>query len=171
MFVLLILHASAAFLPLTQWSCTQCVAIATWYSCLGSLKCGQAPPVPTNTSLHPRLQVVGRGSGQDVDALQYQHPAYVRVLALLATIVSGCGMAFVLDAGLGDATWGVSSGIASCLAAGVYEIGRPERLSVAKATKLEDQWHVFCAPRCRLSIQVLSQAPNTWMMIPLYESA
>lgn len=88
---------------------------------------------------------IGRGTGQEVDGLQYQHPLYVRALALVATIASGCCVAYALDAGLGDATWGVSSGIASCLAAGVYELGRPERLSVEKATMLEDQWQVFCA--------------------------
>ena len=88
---------------------------------------------------------IGRLAGKPVDNLDYQHPAAVRAAALLGTVVAGCGAAFVLNVGLGDATWGVSSGIASCLAAGVYELGRPERLSVSKAQKLESQWQAFGA--------------------------
>ena len=92
------------------------------------------------------MDLTGRGLGRPVDDVDYEHPAAVRAAAAVATVGAGCGTAFVLNAGLGDATWGVSSGIASCMAAGVYELGRPERLSGAQATELEDQWQIFGAP-------------------------
>ena len=46
-------------------------------------------------------------------------------------------------AGLGDATWSVSSGIGTCAAAGLYEVGRPDRLSGQEAETLEAQWQDF----------------------------
>ena len=45
--------------------------------------------------------------------------------------------------GLGDATWSVSSGIGTCAAAGLYEVGRPERLSGQEAETLDAQWQEF----------------------------
>ncbi|KAL4513257.1 hypothetical protein Ndes2437A_g09169 [Nannochloris sp. 'desiccata'] len=48
-----------------------------------------------------------------------------------------------LDASLGDGTWAVSSGIGSLFGAGLYEVGRPERLSVDEAKILESQWQDF----------------------------
>ncbi len=53
----------------------------------------------------------------------------------------------------------VSTGMGACMAAGVYEVGRPRRLNVEEAQKLEGQWQDFggCSssgsagvPGCRL---------------------
>lgn len=101
---------------------------------------------------------VGTLAGQPVKDLGYEHPLAVRALAVIATFAAGCGVAYGLEAGLGDATWGVSSGIASCMAAGVYELGRPTRLSSSEAVQLEEQWQVFgarhgtwpCSAACRI---------------------
>lgn len=96
---------------------------------------------------------LGTLSGQPVKDLGYEHPLAVRAAAATATVAAGCGVAYGLDAGLGDATWGVSSGIASCMAAGVYELGRPTRLSSSEAVQLEEQWQVFGAPKSTCSVQ------------------
>lgn len=92
------------------------------------------------------MNAVGAAQGEPVTALGYEHPVSVKVLAGAATAAAGCGSAYALSAGLGDATWAVSSGIATCMAAGVYELGRPTRMSAAAARQLEDQWQVFGAP-------------------------
>ena len=39
----------------------------------------------------------------------------------------------------------VSTGIGACMAAGVYEVGRPARLSSAETVTLEAQWQDFGA--------------------------
>lgn len=92
------------------------------------------------------MNIVARANGLPTEDLAYEHPAWVRGVAVAAIIASGCSIALVLDTGLGDATWGVSSGIATCMAAGVYELGRPQRLSADEAVKLEEQWQVFGTP-------------------------
>ena len=45
----------------------------------------------------------------------------------------------------GEATWAVSTGLGALLAAGVYEVGRPPRLSGAQAAALEERWDDFRA--------------------------
>jgi hypothetical protein len=87
----------------------------------------------------------GRLAGFPITDLGYEHPLAIRGFAVAATIAAGFGVAFALNEGLGDATWGVSSGIATCMAAGVYELGRPTRLSAQQAVQLEEQWQVFGA--------------------------
>lgn len=51
----------------------------------------------------------------------------------------------VPDAGgvAGDATWSVSTGLGACLAAAVYEVGRPARLSRDQADQVDNQWRTF----------------------------
>eukprot|EP00892_Ulva_mutabilis_P010735 jgi/Ulvmu1/8033/UM004_0270.1 len=89
------------------------------------------------------MNIVAGASSLPTEDLAYEHPAWVRAAAAVAVVASGCSIAVVLDTGLGDATWGVSSGIATCMAAGVYELGRPQRLSADQAVELEEQWQVF----------------------------
>ena len=89
--------------------------------------------------------VLGRALGQPVDTVGYQHPPAVRAAALASCAASGVAIAVALEASLGDATWAVSSGIASCMAAGVYELGRPKRLTSDQAIELEEDWQVFGA--------------------------
>ena len=61
-------------------------------------------------------------------------------------VAAGCGVAWALSAALGgEATWSVSTGTGAALAAGVYEIGRPKRLSGAQQAALEAQWQDFRA--------------------------
>ena len=61
-------------------------------------------------------------------------------------LAAGCGVAFALSAALGgEATWSVSTGVGAALAAGVYEVGRPARLSGAQAAVLDEQWVDFRA--------------------------
>jgi hypothetical protein len=45
----------------------------------------------------------------------------------------------------GDASWSVSTGIGACMAAALYEVGRPARLSVDEAQELERRWQDFGA--------------------------
>lgn len=78
-----------------------------------------------------------------VDAVEYEAPTWVRAAAAAGCLAGGLGVAALFSAGLGDATWSVSSGIGSLIAAGVYEIGRPERVSGAAAVALEEQWQDF----------------------------
>ncbi len=56
----------------------------------------------------------------------------------------GVAVAAALSSALGgEATWAVSTGLGAVLAAGVYEVGRPQRLSAAQAVALDAQWTAF----------------------------
>lgn len=81
-----------------------------------------------------------------------EHEALTHAFALLSVanalvfLAAGCGVAFALSAALGgEATWSVSTGVGAALAAGVYEVGRPARLSGAQAAALDAQWVDFRA--------------------------
>lgn len=89
------------------------------------------------------LRLLGTSSGLDVDAIDYVAPLTVRLGAAAIFALSGLLMAMVLEAMFGDATWAVSTGIGSLFAAGLYEVGRPERLSVPELQELESQWQDF----------------------------
>ncbi|KAF5836277.1 hypothetical protein DUNSADRAFT_6185 [Dunaliella salina] len=91
------------------------------------------------------LRLLGVASGQPVDAIDYEVPLAIRVVTVLGFVAAGLGIAALFRAGLGDATWSTSSGLGACIAAGVYEVGRPKRLSVQDAQLLESQWQDFAA--------------------------
>ena len=57
--------------------------------------------------------------------------------------MGGTAVAAALSTALGDATWSLSTGLGSCLIAGIYEVGRPERLSTEEADKLDEQYREF----------------------------
>lgn len=100
------------------------------------------------------MNIVADGMGLPTKDLGYEHPTYVRAAAVAFIVASGVAIAAALDSGLGSATWGVSSGIATCLAAGVYELGRPERLSADRAVELDGLYQTFGAPFPLLCIYV-----------------
>lgn len=89
------------------------------------------------------MRIGGKLLGYDVDALGYTTPVGLQISAAAVAVLWGILTAYVLEASLGDATWSVSTGIGACLAAGVYEIGRPERLTREQAIELENQWQDF----------------------------
>lgn len=89
------------------------------------------------------MNILAGSLGLPTKDVAYEHPKYVRAAAVVFTVASGAAIAAALDVGLGSATWGVSSGIATCLAAGVYELGRPERLSADQAVELEGLYQEF----------------------------
>jgi hypothetical protein len=78
-----------------------------------------------------------------VDAIDYQVPVWIKAAAAAMCLAGGVAAAGVLEAGLGDPTWSVSSGIGALFAAAIFEVGRPKRLSVAEAQTLESQWQDF----------------------------
>lgn len=91
------------------------------------------------------LNLLGRGTGQDVEAIDYKVPAQLHAVTIAFFIVSGMATATTLELLLGDATWSISTGIGALFAAGFYEIGRPERLNVAQSQLLEAQWQDFAS--------------------------
>lgn len=85
-----------------------------------------------------------------MDDLRYEAPAGLRLATVLLFLCGGGLTAWAFEAGLGDPTWAVSTGLGACMAAAIYEVGRPARLSVAEAQALEAQWRdfgVFPPPR------------------------
>ncbi len=70
-----------------------------------------------------------------------QGGAQAAVISMCAAL--GLAISYALNMTLGDATWSLSTGIGACVAAGMYEIGRPTRLTVAEAEELESIWHDF----------------------------
>lgn len=115
------------------------------------------------------MNIIARANGLPTEDIAYEHPAWVGAAAVVAIIASGCSIAVALDTSLGDATWGVSSGIATCMAAGVYELGRPQRLSADEAIELEEQWQVFGAPSLPTaweSFECLPTATGAWCPHP-----
>ncbi|WIA21371.1 hypothetical protein OEZ85_000590 [Tetradesmus obliquus] len=89
------------------------------------------------------MNILGRATQQPVDAIDYQVPFWIKAAAAAACLTGGVAAAGVLEAGLGDPTWSISSGIGALFAAGIFEVGRPKRLSVAEAQTLESQWQDF----------------------------
>ena len=75
-----------------------------------------------------------------------QYPLAVRGSAIVLFAIGGTTVAMGLSAALGDATWSLSTGLGSCLIAGIYEVGRPERLSVEQADQLDEQYSDFGEP-------------------------
>ncbi len=57
--------------------------------------------------------------------------------------MGGSLVASGLSSALGDATWSLSTGLGSCLVAGIYEVGRPDRLSPEEANQLDEQYADF----------------------------
>jgi len=78
-----------------------------------------------------------------VDAVEYEAPTWVNAVAAAACLLGGAALAAAISLSLGDATWSVSSGIGALVAAAVYEVGRPQRLSGSEAVRLEEQWQDF----------------------------
>ena len=106
-----------------------------------------------------------------VDDIDYSAPQALKVAVAVICLASGTAIAVLLGKGLQDATWSVSTGktsmlqvedpafvpfwsmsriaavacagLGACFAAGIYEVGRPQRFSPAEAQKLEAQWQDF----------------------------
>ena len=68
----------------------------------------------------------------------------IKLLGLHARL-PGCSA----DAGSFPCTRSVSTGIGACMAAWVYEVGRPARLSTSEAVALEGQWQDFGMLSCK----------------------
>jgi hypothetical protein len=101
----------------------------------------RAPPPP-----HAWRRLLGLATGQRVDAASYEAPAALRVANGALFALAGAAVALGCSAALGgEATWSVSTGLGAALAAGVYEVGRPPRLSAAQAVALDAQWADFRA--------------------------
>jgi len=98
------------------------------------------------------LKTLGRGSGLDVEALDYEVPLAIRATTAAVFVLSGIAVASLLTWAFGDETWAVSTGVGAAIAAGVYELGRPQRLSVEEAQAAEDQAQEFAVwADCQLS--------------------
>ena len=119
-----------------------------------------------------------------VDDIEYSAPQALKVAVAVICLGSGTAIAVLLGKGLQDATWSVSTGetlmlqvedaafcsiwstlriaavacagLGACFAAGIYEVGRPQRFSPAEAQKLEAQWQDFGE---RLSDSVVMVCP------------
>ncbi len=92
------------------------------------------------------LRLLGQATGQPVDAPEYEAPTSLRAANALLYLLAGSAVSLSLSAVLGgEATWSVSTGLGACLAAGVYEVGRPQRLSAAQQVALEAEWRDFKA--------------------------
>ncbi|EIE27726.1 hypothetical protein COCSUDRAFT_55711 [Coccomyxa subellipsoidea C-169] len=89
------------------------------------------------------LRQLGRLTGQRVEDPAYSAPLLIRVPTVLLFAASGAAVAWAFQAGLGDGTWSISTGIGACMAAAVYEVGRPDRLNPEEAVELESQWQEF----------------------------
>ena len=79
-------------------------------------------------------------------AEDFSYPLAVRGATIFLVACGGALVAAGFSAALGDATWSVSTGLGSCLVAAIYEVGRPDRLSVDEANVLEEQYQDFGIP-------------------------
>ena len=81
-----------------------------------------------------------------VDDASFEPPPLLLAANASLYAVFGTVTALALSRALGgEATWAVSGGIGSALAAAVYELGRPPRLSGTQQVELEAQWSEFRA--------------------------
>lgn len=89
-------------------------------------------------------QILGKWMGYDVTRVEYEAPGIVRVATASVFLVAGTGVTASLRALTeGDTTWAVSVAIGFAMVAGVYELGRPARLSRVDAERLERMWQDF----------------------------
>lgn len=56
------------------------------------------------------MYVLGKAGGLPVDTVDYQHPLSLRAITVLASVLTGFGIAFGFEISLGDPTWALSSG-------------------------------------------------------------
>ena len=89
------------------------------------------------------MYLLGRAAGLPINEASYTVPAWIHLTSYLVFALSGLGISLGLSYSLGDSTWALSTGIGSLLAAGMYEIGRPERMSTKEAVTLEAQYVEF----------------------------
>ena len=89
------------------------------------------------------MRLGAQAMGEDTDALGWEPSAALRALAVAGCLVQGVVTALLFELTLGDATWSVSTGIGSLMAAFVYEVGRPKRLSKTEEIALEAVWQDF----------------------------
>ncbi|GBF98356.1 hypothetical protein Rsub_11250 [Raphidocelis subcapitata] len=119
------------------WSC------ALWFATPWQLLLLFLGKIETERPSDGLISFLGRAAGLPVDDIGYEAPRWARAAAAAACLAGGAGVAALLSVSLGDATWSVSSGLGALVAAAVYEVGRPERLSGAEAIRLEEQWQEF----------------------------
>eukprot|EP00803_Ostreobium_quekettii_P010741 evm.model.scf_186.2 EVM.evm.TU.scf_186.2 scf_186:12967-16054(-) len=86
---------------------------------------------------------LGKAAGEDINNPQYIVPVSLQAAAIFFFGISGTVVAALFHAALGGATWGLSTGLGSCFAAGIYEVGRPRRLSREEFEKQEGQFAEF----------------------------
>jgi len=79
----------------------------------------------------------------DVDSDEYEAPVWLLALNALIFCILGVGVAYTLESSLGESTWGVSSGIGFAALSGVYELGRPERLTAVEVVEREERYQAF----------------------------
>ena len=90
------------------------------------------------------MDALARGAfGEDPGAAGPAHPPAVVAAAAAGTVAAGVATSAAIGWLLQDSTWGVASGIGAVVGAGVYEVGRPPRLSAAEAEEIERQWQAF----------------------------
>lgn len=89
------------------------------------------------------LKLIGKFLGNDVDAVDYEPSLAMQLATIAVFIIAGVATAWGLEVLLGDSTWAVSTAIGSLVVSGVYEAGRPVRLSAAQLQLLELQWQDF----------------------------
>ncbi|GAB4824184.1 hypothetical protein N2152v2_011230 [Parachlorella kessleri] len=112
------------------------------------------------------LRFFGKLGGLSVDAKDYRAPAWAQAATVAVCALCGSAIAAALGSWLGDPSWSISTGamrfvdqakrgihicdalgegLGACMAAGMYEVGRPQRLSVEEAQLLEEQYQDFVA--------------------------
>jgi len=89
------------------------------------------------------IKKVGELAGKDVEGSSYKAPPAVMAATFAIFALSGFTVTKFIDWSCGDSTWSVSTGLGSFVVAGVYELGRPLRLSNEEVNVLEDQFQDF----------------------------
>lgn len=64
-------------------------------------------------------------------------------MAIIACVMGGTVTSVFFSKLLGGATWGVSTGFGSCMAAAIFEAGRPLRLTVDQKSELDEIYTDF----------------------------
>ena len=72
-------------------------------------------------------------------------PAISVPITALVCVGVGTTLARGVDAACGDTAWGIASGFGALAGAGMYEVGRPRRLSPQEQEELDRKWADFYA--------------------------
>eukprot|EP00210_Caulerpa_lentillifera_P004059 g3872.t1 len=89
------------------------------------------------------LYKLGQLTNKPVDRVDYEAKGVLYGVMMGTIVIMALLTTTVISLLVDGATWSVSTGIGACMAAGLFEVGRPPRLNLKEKQKLDKQFEDF----------------------------